>query len=83
MQESRSNHRKKKHKHKNIEKVGDEGSDLNPPSSKVKVPADAYTFMKDSSMASPAIHGYPVTPKVAGHGYPSASEFTSTDLSAF
>ena len=48
-QETHSHHRKKKHKHKSIEKIGEEGTDLNPPSVKVKMPGDAFSFVKPES----------------------------------
>lgn len=49
VQETRTHHRKKKHKHKSLEKVGEEGFDLNPSSFKVKMPSDAFGFMKSES----------------------------------
>lgn len=75
--EARSHHRKKKHKHRSIEKIGDEGTDLNPPSTKVKMPADAYSFAKSEpssllhSTPSPNVYSSPgpiSVPKVGATG---------------
>lgn len=68
-QETRSHHRKKKHKHKNLDKTGEDGSDFNPPSTKVKMPGDAYSFVKQEPSSSPFLptstHGYPPQPERA------------------
>lgn len=83
--ESRSYHRKKKHKHRAIDKVGDEGSDLNPPSSKVKMPADAYGFMKTDSQSHGSMpeRSMPQLQKVVpgGHVYPTAMTVSKYNLS--
>ena len=50
--ETRPQHRKRKHKHRTLEKVGDDGLDLHLPSSKVKMPNDAYSFIKSESSPS-------------------------------
>ncbi len=58
-------HHKKKHKHRNIEKgSGEERSDFNTPASKVKIPNDAYSFIK---VDSPSLH-IGATP-TGVHGY--------------
>ena len=80
LQEARSHHRKKKHKHKNLDKPGEDGSDLNPPSTKVKMPGDVYTFVKQEPSLPTSTHGYSaqgdraMPPKAVptGHVYPSA-----------
>lgn len=86
--ETRPPHRKRKHKHRSLEKVGEEGFDLNLPSSKVKMPSDVYNFVKsDSSSAMPTSSpsgftglGERSLPSsmqnlkvvASGHGYPQA-----------
>ncbi len=67
--ESKPHHKKRKHKHKNIEK-GEGGSELanGPPPSKIKLPSDAYSFIKqDMSSVSPHISHAP--PHMAPHSH--------------
>lgn len=51
--ESKPHHKKRKHKHKNIEKGEDGGETSAPPSSKFKLPSDAFTFIKSESTSLP------------------------------
>ena len=50
--ESKPHHKKRKHKHKNIEKGVEGGETSGPPTTKIKVPNDAYSFIKPESTAS-------------------------------
>ena len=65
-------HKKRKHKHKNIEK-GEEGGEGIGPSSKAEVPSDAYTFIKqDTSFSTPHISLAPTHAPSHTHGYMSS-----------
>lgn len=55
MSEARLQHRKRKHKHRFLEKAGEDGFDLNLPSTKVKMPNDAFNFIKQESSSSSVI----------------------------
>ena len=62
-------HKKRKHKHKNIEK-GEEGDEGMGPSSKAEVPSDAYKFIKqEMSFSTPHISLAPTHTTSHAHGY--------------
>ena len=70
--EAKPHHKKRKHKHKNLEKGGDSGElpSGGTPSSKFKVPPDAYSFIKqDISSMSPHIAHAP--PHSSSHSHSS------------
>ena len=69
--EAKPHHKKRKHKHKNLDKGGDGGELASGmPSSKFKVPPDAYSFIKqDMSSISPHIAHAP--PHTSSHSHSS------------
>ncbi|XP_064392050.1 uncharacterized protein LOC135339729 [Halichondria panicea] len=69
--EAKPHHKKRKHKHKNLDKGGDGGELASGmPSSKFKVPPDAYSFIKqDMSSISPHIAHAP--PHTLSHSHSS------------